>query len=80
MRHGCRRAFYVRRQRCVELDVMGSMFADDVDYTGTRFFGIVQIGQTVGQAGRKMQQSGGRLSRHPVVTIRRTGDNALEQT
>ena len=44
-----------------------------------RLLRVVQVGQTVGQAGSEMQQRRSRLVGDPVIAVGGAGDDALEQ-
>jgi hypothetical protein len=55
------------------------MVADNVHHRDLGLAGIVQVGQTIGQAGTQMQQCRGWFFGHPRITVRRSRHHALEQ-
>ena len=60
-------------------DVIGRVFADDVNHRGVGLAGVVQVGNGIAEPGAKMQQCRCRLSRHSRVAVCRAGHHALEQ-
>jgi hypothetical protein len=56
------------------------MLTYDIDDWHLRSACIVQIGKTVPEAGAKVQQRAGWLSRHSRIAVRGTSHNAFEKT
>ena len=79
-RDAARPAVGVTGQRRIERAVIARLVADHIDDRRAGAAGIVQIGKTVREARRAMQQRARGLFRHPAVTIGRAGRHALEQT
>ena len=78
-RHRPREALDIGSQRRVVRDMIRRVLADDIDDAGIGLFGVVQIGEAVGEAGTEMQQRRGGLAGHPEIAVGRPRDDAFEQ-
>ena len=79
MRDRTRDARDIRGERCVVLDVIGRMLADDVDDGRARLLRIVQVGQRVAEARPKVQQGRRGFSGHSGIAVGGAADDAFEQ-
>jgi len=69
----------IGRQRGIERTVIGGLVTDDVDDAAASSAGVVQVPQTVGQAGSAVQQGAGRLAGDAVVAVGHASDDVLLQ-
>jgi len=61
------------------MQVISCMLADEVDDRHLGPAGVVQIRETIGKAGAKMQEGAGWFFRHPGIAIRRSRANSFEE-
>ncbi|QFS42058.1 hypothetical protein BURCE16_35090 [Burkholderia cepacia] len=78
-RHRTGERFNVRRQRCVVLQMLARVIADDVQDRRAGAARIVQVGNAVRVAGAEMQQRHRGLAGHAAIAVRGARAHALEQ-
>ena len=70
MRHCPGNRLDIRCEQSVVAQMVGGMFADDIDDPGACPLEIVQVGKSVGQSGTKMEKRRGGFAGHPVIAVR----------
>jgi hypothetical protein len=78
-RDGVRKSCHIRGERRIVTQVRGGVFAHDVHDGRARLAGIVEVGESVGEARPEVQERGGGTAGQAGVTVGRSRTNAFVQ-